>query len=108
MNQRTTTQNKSLHKLFTDISTHCVAHGIDQRTILSSLTDYQCSVTPQAIKEVWRSMQIAMTGKESTADLTTAEVDQVFGVFSKFWSELTGEYFVWPSIEALIHSYDNT
>jgi hypothetical protein len=51
-------------------------------------------------------MQIAMTGKESTTDLTTAEVDQVFGVFSKFWSELTGEYFPWPSMEALIHTYE--
>ena len=108
-NQRTISQNKSLHKLFTDIASHCVAYGIDTKPVLTKLEQYPTPVSPQFVKESWRAMQIAVTGKTSTADLDKKEIDQVYDVFNKFWSELTGEHFPFPSYDqlALQHLLDN-
>ena len=105
--QRTNTQNKSLHKLFENISTHCIAHGIDQKTVVDHLKAYECPTTPEAVKATWKVIQVAMTGKTSTTELTTGEIDFVFGAFSKLWSEITGEYFPFPSYEALLNYEDS-
>jgi hypothetical protein len=95
-------QQKSIHKLFNDISAHCVSVGLDQRTIVNALDGYSCPTSPQFVKETWRAMQIATTGKTSTTELTRKEIDQVYDVFNKFWSELTGEHFAFPSIQELL------
>ena len=105
--KRSENQNKALHKLFGDISKYCVETGLDQRAVVTALDSYQCPTSPQFVKETWRAMQIAITGKTSTKDLTRPEVDQVYDVFNKFWSELTGEHFAFPSIEALLN-YDDS
>ena len=93
----TVQQRKSIHKLFGAISDYCISVGLDQKTVVSRLEAYSCPTSPQFVKETWRAMQIAITGKESTNDLDTDEVDQVYDVFNKFWSELTGEHFAFPS-----------
>lgn len=98
---RTRQQNRALHKLYGDIANHCVQSGLDQKTVVNQLEDYECPVSPQFVKETWRAMQVAITGKQSTADLTKKEVDQVYDVFNKFWSETTGEHFAFPSWDAL-------
>jgi hypothetical protein len=98
---RTPSQNKSLHKLFTDVSNHCVSVGLDQKTVVNKLEAYSCPTSPAFVKETWRAMQVAITGKESTTELTSAEINQVYEVFSKFYSELTGESFTFPSYDAL-------
>lgn len=102
--QRTIAQNKSLHKLFNDISAYCVETGLDQKTIVNKLEDYQCPTSPQFVKEVWRQIQISITGKTSTKDLDRKEIDQVYDVFNKFWSEVTGEHFPFPSLQDLLHA----
>ena len=104
--KRSDQQNKAIHKLFGDIAAHCVGAGIDQQAVTTRLTAYAVPVSPQFVKETWRAMQIALTGKTSTRDLSRAEIDQVYDVFNKFWSELTGEHFAFPTYEALI-SYDD-
>lgn len=108
--QRTSSQNKSLHKLFTDISNHCTAVGLDQKTVVNKLDSYESPTSPAFVKETWRAIQLAVTGKQSTIDLETHEIDEVYNVFSKFWSELTGEQFTFPSydamaMEALLENY---
>lgn len=99
--KRTRAQNRAMHKLFTDISNHCVQIGLDQKTVVNQLEAYSCPTSPAFVKETWRAMQVAITGKESTKDLDRKEIDQVYDVFNKFWSELTGEHFAFPSAEAL-------
>lgn len=105
--QRTEQQARALHKLFGQVSAHCIATGIDQKTVVNQLDAYETPTSPQFVKETWRAMQVAITGKTSTKDLTRSEVDQVYDVFNKFWSELTGEHFAFPSIEALL-TYDES
>lgn len=103
---RSSQQNRALHKLFGDIAAHCVGAGIDQKTVTHRLTAYAVPVSPQFVKETWRAMQIALTGKESTKDLDRREIDQVYDVFNKFWSELTGETFRFPSFSDAIYYYE--
>lgn len=108
MEIRTQQQNRALHKLFNDISNHCIEHGIDQKTVLDSLKSYEVSTSPQFVKEVWRVIMHTLTGKTSTTEMTTKEIDQVYDVFNKFWSELTGEHFVFPNIQdLLLAQYDD-
>jgi len=105
---KTRQQEKSYHKLFADISNHCVAVGLDQRTILSKLAKYSVSTSPQFVKETWRAIMLPLTGKTSTKDMTRDEVKQVQQEFGKFWSEVTGETFDWPSIETImLNQLDN-
>lgn len=106
--ERTNQQNRALHKLFNDISAYCVETGIDQKTVLDSLKSYEVSTSPQFVKEVWRVIMHTLTGKTSTTELDRKEIDQVYDVFNKFWSELTGEHFPFPSMDALmLDQYDD-
>ena len=64
--QRTPTQNASLHLFFTLCATALNAAGLDQKKVLAPGADIPW--TPQAFKEnVWRPVQKAMYGEESTA-----------------------------------------
>ena len=99
---RTSSQNKSLHLLFTHISNHCIQAGIDQKQLVDALDGYSVPTSPQAVKDIWKTLQLTLTGKESTKDLAVKEIDQVYDVFNKFISEVTHEHFSFPSIEALL------
>ena len=101
MNQRTDQQNRAIHKLYADIANHCVANGIDQKTTINTFQNFETPVTPEFVKETWRVIQTNMFGKKSTTELTTTELDRVYDVFNKFWSEVTGEHFPFPSLEAM-------
>lgn len=72
---RTLAQNRAMHKLFGDIANEMLSQGIGMQPLLDNI---ELMVTPQNIKEVWRAVQIQVTGKESTADLTTDECDKVW------------------------------
>lgn len=100
--QRSISQNKSLHKLFADISAHCIANNIDMKTIIEHMKNHRCEASPTAIKNVWKDIQQTITSKKSTTELTTKEIDEVYEEFNKVISEITHEYFPFPSIEELL------
>lgn len=99
--KRTTSQNSALHKLFSDISNYCIETGIDQKAIVDALDGYSVPTSPQAIKEIWRTIQMAVTTKKSTADLNKEEIDLIYNVFNKFISEVTKQHFPFPSLEQI-------
>lgn len=101
VNARTSKQSRAMHRLFTDIALYCVEHGIDQKVTLEHFQKFETPVTPEFVKGVWKIIQHNMYGKKSTTELTTAEVDKVYEVFCKFWSEVTNEFFPFPSIDEL-------
>lgn len=98
--KRTIKQNKALHKFFSLLSDECNDRGITLQKLLQNEIDIM--VTPTLVKEVlWKPIQKAMFDKESTTELTTKEIDQVFDVINK----LLGEweiYIPFPSIEAIM------
>lgn len=100
--KRTNAQNRAIHKLFTEIAYELNAQGIDQRTITTKLEGYTCPVTPQFIKEVWKSILYTMYRKTSTTDMETGEVDKCFDVLNKFLGEEFGIHCAFPSMQELL------
>ena len=50
--QRTISQNKSIHKLFEDVSREMLNQGIERRTVTNDLEGYSCPIDAAFIKEV--------------------------------------------------------
>jgi hypothetical protein len=100
-------QNKSLHMLCQQIADYCVETGITTEVITRNFEVYPSMET---IKDMFRQVGKEKFGKNSTANLTTVELQQCYEEVSRHISEITGEYFVWPSeenrLEAL-QSYNN-
>jgi hypothetical protein len=99
---KTRNQERAYHKLFAQISNHCIEHGIDQKTIMDKLKSYEIQTSPQFVKGVWKVMLKGIANKDSTVDMTREEVQQVYEEFNKFWSELTGEHFVFPNWQDML------
>lgn len=98
---RTETQNKALHLYFTQLAEELNGAGLDMRKTLNPGIDIPWSA--QTIKEfLWRPIMKAQTLKESTTDLTTKEIDQVFDVINKHLGEKFGLHVPFPSIESLM------
>lgn len=104
--QRTNQQNKSLHKFFELLANELNAAGLDQRKVLKP--SIEIPWTPFAIKEMlWKSVQKAMTGKESTTELEKQmEIDEVHKVLMRHLGEKFGlEYIPFPNDAERISNY---
>lgn len=102
MAQRTDQQNKALHLFFTQLATALNEAGLDMRRTLKP--EIAIDWTPANIKEyLWRPIQVAAIGKESTKDLTTTEIDQVFAILNRHLGEKFGLETEFPSIESIIN-----
>jgi hypothetical protein len=98
--QRTIQQNKALHKFFELLSDECNDQGITIQKLLQNEIDTM--VTPILVKEaIWRPIQKVMFGKDSTTELTTKEIDQIFDVLNKHLGEW-GIHIDFPSFENLM------
>lgn len=93
---RSIQQNKAMHKLFNEVSNELISQGIDQRAVLMALEGYACPVTPEFLKEVWRSIMFTMFRKTSTTQLTTKEMTDCYEVFNKFLGENFGVHLDFP------------
>lgn len=99
--QRTISQNSALHLCFTQVATELVGQGIDRKTIVEDLEGYSAPVTPEFLKEVFKTIMYTLYLKTSTAELTTNEMTTCFDVFARFLSESYGIDVTWPSNDAL-------
>lgn len=97
--QRTLTQNAALHKYCQMLADDLNNAGLDMRHVLKPEVDIPW--TMEAVKEnLWKPIQKAVTGKESTTKPLTNEYGEVYEVLSKHLSEKLGLYVAWPSREA--------
>lgn len=99
--KRTPDQNKSIHKYYELLAEELNNAGYDMRVFLEEAPKLNIPWTKESIKEMWRIVQIAMTGKESTADLDSTEVDKIYKVLDSRVSEITGVHIEFPSEESL-------
>jgi hypothetical protein len=75
--------------------------GLDMRRTLKPEIDI--SWTQGTVKEyLWRPVQLAQLQKESTTELTTTEIDDVFNTINRHLGEKFGLHVPFPSIEDLI------
>lgn len=95
-NQRTLTQNSSMHVLFKQVSDQCLEKGVEMRDIVRDEIPIEC--TPENIKWLWKRVQKGLFRKKSTAELKkTGEIDTVYDNFNKLIAERTkGEIEVPP------------
>lgn len=100
--QRTTQQNRALHLYFTLLAEALNDAGLDQRKTLKPSVEIPWDA--KAIKEqIWRPIQKAQLKKESTTELTTAEITKVWETINRHLSEKFGVTEMFPSIEEIIN-----
>ena len=102
--KRSNKQNKALHKGCTNIADLLVEHGISLNVAIKNL---DVRPTMESIKDAYRSIARAKFGIESTATLTTKQINEVWVDLTKTLSENTGIDFPFPSVEQT-ESYINS
>lgn len=97
---RTGQQNRALHLFYRILAETLNDAGLDQRKVLKPSVSIPW--TPKAVKEnLWRPIQKALLGKESTTELSKLEdIDKVHELLMKHLGEKFGvEYIPFPSEE---------
>ena len=81
--QRTTTQNKALHKYFELVGNALNEAGLDLRAILKE--EVEIPWTPANVKDfLWRPVQKLQLRKESTTELSTKEINLVYETLNRY------------------------
>ena len=95
-----------MHKLFTQMANTFNTLGLDMRVVLKP--EWHIWWTPEAVKEyLWKPVMTAMYQKESTTELTTAQVSKVYEQIAKVIGEKHGVEIDFPSREQLDDYWNN-
>lgn len=97
MKQRSSAQNRSLHKFCQELSQELNHSGISQTVFYRNI---EADFTPENIKELFRSFARTKFNKNSTADLTTSEMVECYEEVNRHVSQF-GIEISWPSHETL-------
>ena len=93
-------QQKALFLMFKQLAQLLNDSGIDY-TKLVIKADIPWS--QEMVKTlIWKPVQEAFCGTDSTTKLKTTDIDAIFFVIIKSVSEMTGETLSWPSIQSLM------
>jgi hypothetical protein len=93
---RTTAQNSALHLYFTHVSEALNELGIEHNYTGISGKTLSLKYTQNLVKElIWRPIQITMFNLESTTEIGTNEINEIYDVINKFLSE-KGVYVPFP------------
>lgn len=104
--KRTNAQNRSMHKLFNQMSDTFNTLGLDMKIILKP--EWKIWWTPEAVKkELWKPVMKAMYGIDSTTELNTAQVSKVYEMIAKNIGEKHGVEIEFPSKEQLDDYWNN-
>lgn len=99
--KRTAAQNRAIHLMYTMIAQSLNEAGFDMKRTLKK--DVAIPWNPTTVKEyLWRPIQKAQLGKESTTELNTKEIDEVFDTLNRHLGEVTGVHVPFPSIEEVL------
>lgn len=94
--KRTLQQNKAIHKYCTMLADTLNEAGLDMRKTLKPGVDIPWTAT-SAKEHLWRPIQDLMLDKESTTELDTKQVDEVYRVLNRHLSEKFGISVPFPS-----------
>lgn len=96
---RTLTQNKAMHKYFGLLATAFNDAGYTVEKVLTK--PLNISWTQHLVKDIlWRQVQAALLGKESTTKLETSEVSQVYEEINNYTSSQLGVHVPFPDKNA--------
>ena len=86
MIKRTQQQNKALHVWLKQKADQCRDAGISPKMAFAQTIELE--MTPQLMKEIWRTVQKAMFRKGSTTELSKhMEIDEVVEHINRFFAE---------------------
>ena len=95
--QRTDKQNASLHLFFEHLATELNDSGMDVKKVIEFKT-VDVPWSKELVKELlWKPIEQAMLGKESTTKLTTKEVGEVYEVLNRHLATKLGVSVPFPS-----------
>lgn len=100
--QRTLQQNRSLHLFYTHLAEALNQSGYDMKRTLKETVDIPW--TPDTVKKfLWKPIQEAQLGKESTTELTTKEIDEICDTLTRHLGDKLGVVAPpFPSIDEVI------
>ena len=99
--KRSSQQNKSLHLLFQNMAFEL--NRIGKEFTYNGIKGMEISTTytPEIVKEfIWKKLQQSLYGKDSTTKLTTQDIDAIFLILGKWFSE-QGIIIDFPSAEII-------
>lgn len=97
---RTARQNRSMHKWLQELAEALNAAGLDMRRVLKAEVDIPW--TQVSAKEfLWRPIQQAMTGHESTTEPTTKDYIAIQETLIAHLAKKFGVSVEWPSIDRM-------
>lgn len=95
---RTDLQNAAMHKYFSLLADALNSAGYDMKKTLKE--DIEIPWTMEMVKDhLWRPIQKVVTGKESTAALTSGEPSKVYDVLDRHLSSKLGIHIEFPKDE---------
>ena len=99
---RTLTQNSSIHKYCAQLAEAFNDAGLDMNKVLSEGTSIPwCEEKVKS--DIWKVVQLAAIGKESTTKLETNEVSKVYDIVNRHVSQTFGIFIPWPCRDTLIN-----
>lgn len=100
--QRTSAQNRALHKYCTELAVELNNAGIGIDVFFKNV---QADHTMESVKTLWRGFAKVKYGKESTADLSTSEINAIYDEVNRHIAQW-GIHLSFPSQGSLIN-YEN-
>lgn len=105
--QRTSQQNKAMHKYFELLASALNDSGYEMKKVLE-VKSVDVPWSSVSVKEVlWRPIQEAVTGKESTTELNTVDPSEIYTILDRHISSNFGVHVPWPSEESLYQGDHN-
>ena len=98
MAKRTLNQNSALHRFFDLLASTLNAQNLTVDVVVKAETKWN----QERVKELlWRPIQKAVIGKESSTKLTTKELTEVYDVLNKALGEKLGIHVEFPNYEQM-------
>ena len=90
--QRTDQQRKAIEVFCRELATALNDAGIDQRAVLAQMREgVEIPWQQETVKDtLWRRIQVAILGKESTTKLGSDEVSRVYDVLNRWTGQTFG------------------
>jgi hypothetical protein len=103
--QRSLTENRCLHLYCTQLADALNDAGLDFRQTIKDGVDVPW--TPELAKDyLWRPIQKAITGKDSTTKPERGQYGEIYDVLNRHISGKMGVYVAWPSKESMNHEHE--
>ena len=99
--KRTNLQNNALHRYFRLMSDELNKNGITFKKAVRQ--DFDMMFSELLFKEaIWKPIQKSLFGETSTRELTSKQIDQIYDIINKHFSEIHEMHIPFPSIEEMI------